>query len=104
MNPYLALAGLIAAGMDGIDRELDPGKPHNVNFYEWTPEQVKAAGIDVLPQNLNEAVDALDADPLFRETMGKGIMDEFIELKRMEWTDYHRHVSDCEVKRYLSFF
>jgi len=104
MNPYLALAAVIAAGLDGMDREIDPGRPQNVNFYDWSAEQVRAAGIGILPQNLGEAVDALDGDPLFRESMGTGIIDEFISLKRMEWIDYHRHVSEWEVKRYLSFF
>lgn len=103
MNPYLATAALIAAGLDGVDRKLDPGEPHNVNFYAMPPEEVKRRGIDILPQNLNEALAALRADRLFADVLGEGLIREFLELKQAEWIDYHRHVSDWEVERYLSF-
>ena len=57
-----------------------------------------------LPQSLKEAADALEADPLFREVLGAEIVDEFIRLKRMEWVEYSRHVSDWEIQRYTEFF
>src|SRR5207247_1373750 len=60
--------------------------------------------LGVLPQSLVQALEALEADQLFRDTLGAPLLDEFVHLKRMEWTDYHRHVSDWEVKRYLEFF
>ncbi len=103
-NPYLATAAVIAAGLDGIERKLDPGDPHNFNHYTLTVEELREMGIKVLPQNLNEALNALEADPLFHEHLGGGFVDEFIRLKRLEWVDYHRHVSDWEVKRYLEFY
>jgi len=59
MNQYLATAAIIAAGLDGIDRELDPGAPHNVNFYALKPEEVSAMGVGGLPRNLQEAIDEL---------------------------------------------
>ncbi len=103
-NPYLATAAVIAAGLDGIDRQLDPGEPHNVNHYTLTPEQLRDRGIRVLPQSLHEALAALEADRLFGETLGAAFVEEFVRLKRMEWVEYHRHVSDWEVNRYLEFF
>jgi glutamine synthetase len=103
MNPYLATAALIAAGLDGVDRELDPGEPHNINFYAMPLEEIRRQNIGILPQNLNEALAALRADGLFAETLGEGIIREFLDLKQAEWTDYHRHVSDWEVERYLNF-
>ncbi len=57
-----------------------------------------------MPQSLKEAADALEADPLFREVLGGEIVDEFIKLKRMEWVEYCRHVSDWEIQRYTEFF
>lgn len=102
-NPYLATAAVIAAGLDGIDRELDPGAPRNVNLYDWTPAQLKEAGIGLLPQNLGAALDALEGDALIRKALGP-VADEFLELKRMEWLEYMRHVSDWEIKQYLEFF
>jgi glutamine synthetase len=102
-NPYLATAAVIAAGLDGIDRKLDPGAPHNVNLYDWSEQQIADAGIGLLPQNLSAAIDALEADPVLLGALGP-LGPEFIKLKRMEWLEYMRHVSDWEIKSYLEFF
>jgi len=104
MNPYLAQAALIAAGLDGIDRKLDPGPPQNINFYALSPKEIAERGIGILPQSLSEAIDALERSDLFKSTLGAEFIDEFVSLKRDEWIDYHRHVSDWETKRYLEFF
>lgn len=103
-NPYLVSAAIIAAGLDGIDRNLDPGEPVNENLYEWSAAQLKKARISVLPQNLNQALDALEKDKVILGALGDRLGKEFLELKRMEWVEYQRHVSDWEVKRYLEFF
>ena len=103
-NPYLASAAAIAAGLDGIDRKLEPGEPHNFNHYTVSPEELQSRGIKVLPQSLHEAVLALEADPLFAEKLGPQLIGEFVRLKRMEWVEYQRFVSDWEVNRYLEFF
>jgi glutamine synthetase len=102
-NPYLATAAVIAAGLDGIDRELQPGAPRNVNLYDWSEVQLKDAGIGLLPQNLGAALDALQADELITSALGP-VAGEFLQLKRMEWIEYQRHVSDWEVRQYLEFF
>ncbi len=102
-NPYLATAAVIAAGLDGIERELDPGEPFNGNLYDLTPEQLEEKGIGTLPQSLSEAIDALEADTVIQSALGP-LAPEFINLKRMEWIEYCRHVSDWEVDRYLEFF
>ena len=103
-NPYLVTAAMIAAGLDGIDRKLDPGKPHNINLYELSADELAAKGIRLLPQNLLEAVEELEGDAVIRAGLGEELAREFIRLKRMEWTEYARHVSDWESKRYLEFF
>jgi glutamine synthetase len=100
----VATAAVIAAGLDGIDRQLDPGEPRNFNHYALTPEELADKAIRVLPQSLHEALNALEGDPLFGEQLGPGFVDEFVRLKRMEWVEYHRHVSDWETQRYLEFF
>lgn len=102
-NPYLATAAVIAAGLDGIENALDPGKPHNMNLYELSPEELKAEGIEILPQNLHEALLALEKDTLLCEAMGP-VAGEFLSLKHREWVEYMRHVSDWELKSYLEFF
>lgn len=103
-NPYLALAAVIVAGLDGIERQLDPGEPSNINHYKISPEKLAEAGIKVLPQSLNDALRALKADPLFSEHLGADFIKEFLDLKEMEWVEYHRHVSDWELNRYLEFY
>jgi glutamine synthetase len=103
-NPYLVSAALLAAGMDGVDRKLDPGKPNNSNLYELSPAQLQASGIKLLPQTLHEAIGELERDEVVCEALGPELSKEFIELKRMEWVEYARHVSDWESKRYLEFF
>ncbi len=70
-NPYLATIGILAAGMDGIQKKLDPGKPNNTNLYEWSHEELVKAGIGVLPQNLKEALDALDQDTVLTSRSAK---------------------------------
>ena len=102
-NPYLATAAVIAAGLDGIENDLDPGAPHNMNLYELSPEELKAEGIDILPQNLHEALLALEKDTLLCEALGP-VAGEFLSLKHREWVEYMRHVSDWELKSYLEFF
>ncbi|MEO5766412.1 MAG: type III glutamate--ammonia ligase [Casimicrobiaceae bacterium] len=103
-NPYLTTAGIIAAGLDGVKRKLDPGPPNNSDLYSLTPEQIAEQGIGILPQNLNEAIDAFAADRVLRGAIGENLAQEFIRLKRMEWVEYSRHVSAWETRRYLEFF
>jgi len=103
-NPYLVSAALIAAGLDGIDRKLDPGPPHNLNLYELSGAELAQKGIKLLPQSLNEALDALEEDEVVTKGLGAELALEFVRLKRMEWTEYSRHVSEWETRRYLEFF
>jgi len=103
-NPYLATAGLIAAGLDGIARALDPGPACTDDLFALSLAQVRERGIGLLPQSLGEAVDALEADGVVRAALGETLSAEFIRLKRAEWTDYARHVSGWEIARYASAF
>src|ERR1700691_3006166 len=70
-NPYLATAALIAAGLDGIDRKLDPGPAQNINLYQLSPEELSAKGIKLLPQSLHEAINALEADKVICDGLGQ---------------------------------
>jgi glutamine synthetase len=102
-NPYLATAAVIAAGLDGIENELDPGEPQNDNLYLLSKAELADRGIDILPQNLSLAVDALEKDSVIRSALGP-VIDTFVDLKRTEWAEYMRHVSEWELKRYVEFF
>ena len=103
-NPYLATAALVAAGLDGIDRELDPGPPCTDDLFAQTPAQWRARGLAVLPQSLGEATQALAADEALVDALGSGWVQEFCSLKQAEWTGYARHVSAWEVQQYADRF
>ena len=103
-NPYLVTAAIIAAGLDGIENDLDPGEPNNINLYETSPAQRKKLGIKQLPQSLTEALDCLEKDTVIKAALGENLAKCFIEIKREEALSYARHVSDWEVKRYLTFY
>lgn len=103
-NPYLAAAMFVSAGLEGIREGLDPGQPHTENMYEYTPEDLRARGIEVLPRTLLHAVEAFTADPLGRDVFGDLMFRTFVDFKMREWTEYHNHVSDWELARYLKMF
>jgi len=103
-NPYLATAAILAAGMDGVERKIDPGNPINENLYSWSQAQLDEAGVKLLPQNLLEALDEFEKDDVLRGALGEALSREFLSVKRMEWVEYSRHVSEWERQRYLEYF
>ena len=104
MNPYLAAAFILAAGLEGIRERLSPGAPHNEDMYQRSPAELTESGISLLPRTLEQAVDALEADSLAVATLGPLMHRTFCDLKRAEWNAYHAHVSDWEIDRYLNLF
>jgi glutamine synthetase len=103
-NPYLVTAALIAAGLDGVDRRLDPGTDCAEDLFALSLADIRQRGIALLPQSLDEATDALEASDLMQRTLGDTLHREFIRLKRDEWLDYARHVSRWEFDRYAAAF
>ena len=103
-NPYLATAALIAAGLDGVDRELDPGAACTEDLFALPLPAIQARGIPLLPQGLGEAIAALKRDELVCGALGETLSEQFIALKRSEWTEFSQHVSEWEVKRYGAMF
>ena len=97
-NPYLAIAAYLAAGLDGIARQLDPGEPNLGNLYEAEPRRPwPGAASRPSPRASPEALDHLEADPVVREALGP-IADEFLRLKRDEWREYHAQVESWEIR------
>ncbi len=103
-NPYLALAVMLRAGLDGIEQQLDPGPPVNKNIYKMSHRERRHLRIDDLPANLSEALDEFEKSELVRDTLGDHIFQHFLEAKREEWADYIRHVSPWEMDRYLGVY
>ena len=104
MNPYLGAAMMLAAGLEGIENDLDPGDPIDENMYLLSDAQLRRKGVRLLPRTLLEAIEAFSADPLGRQVMGKELFDSFVELKTREWWDYHNDVSQWEIDQYLTKF
>ncbi len=102
MNPYLSAAMILAAGLDGIERDLDPGDPGNINMYELTEQELAQRGVKQLPRTLLEATEAFSADSLGVEVMGEALAKSFIDLKTMEWWDFHNSISTWELDNYLT--
>jgi glutamine synthetase len=84
-NPYLVQFGLIAAGLDGIDRELDPGEPLDCDPGALPDDERESWGYERFPTTLAEAVDALDDDGALRAAMGDALVDSYVQVKRSEW-------------------
>lgn len=104
LNPYLAATLALAAGLEGVREKIDPGSPQEDNLYELSDQERSDRGIDFLPQNLLEAVDAFAGDPLVEKILGKELRQEFIDYKLAEWNEYHLSVSAWEIERYSHLF
>jgi glutamine synthetase len=103
-NPYLAFAALIQAGLDGIERGLDCDDPIRENIYEFDEQTREEHGIETLPSNLGEAVDALESDEVIQHALGPHVHENFVEAKRQEFQEYLVEVSEWELDRYLEKF
>ncbi len=103
-NPYLALAAMLAAGLDGVARKLNPGDPVNKNIFTMSERQKRRLKIRQLPANLSEALDNLEKDDVVKEALGPHIFENYIRAKRQEWADYISHVHPWEQERYLETY
>ena len=100
-NPYLTLAVCLEAGLDGIRRQIDPPAAVTENIFEMRLSQIKKQGIESLPADLGEAVEAFKADPYIREVLGEHISEKYSEAKMAEWADYRAQVTGWEIDNYL---
>ena len=100
-NPYLALAVCLAAGLDGIRKQIMPPAAVVKNVYEMRLDEKKAEGIEALPATLSEAVDELEKDEYILEVLGDHISRNYIAAKRTEWAEYTSQVTDWEIEQYL---
>jgi glutamine synthetase len=92
-NPYLTQAALLAAGLDGIAHERDPGKRLDINMYT---DGQRARGIRKLPLNLLDAVRATEKSRLLRATLGDELVDSYAKLKLRQWDAYSAAISPWE--------
>ena len=100
-NPYLVMAVCLAAGLDGIERELPAADPIGKNMYEMSAEELGKLRVELLPGSLQEACQAFEEDLLMSQVLGHHISRKYLEAKRQEWLDYSRQVSGWELDQYL---
>jgi glutamine synthetase len=96
VNPYLALAGILAAGRDGLDRELNPGDPVERDPDSLSESERTDRSIERYPETLAEALDALADNEVLREALGDPIVDSYVTIKRAQWKEYNSSLSDWE--------
>ena len=101
-NPYLALAVMLAAGLDGIATEASSREPVNENIWEMSHRERRRLRIDDLPHDLNEACDELEKDEVITAALGPHVTEQFLHAKRTEWREYISQVSAWELKEYLA--
>jgi glutamine synthetase len=101
-NPYLAAAVQLAAGLDGIEQQLDPGAPLNTNCYSLTRAQLRESGVDLLPRTMLHALEAFETDPLMDRVLGdfKAI---YLEQKMKEWNEGFYAINEAHLRRRLTF-
>jgi glutamine synthetase len=100
-NPFLFLTSLLAAGLDGIDNEIEPVPPVSDDVGHLPDAEALAQGLEFLPRTLPEALDAFEADSVMAEALGPVIFDEFLKVKRSELAAYDLHVHPWERQLYL---
>jgi len=99
-NPYLVTAVTLAAGLDGIERRIDPGPANHDNLYELSEAELRR-GIGFLPATLREALAAFDQDEVVQEALGRKYAAYYAGVKQEEWRQYHQTISPWEVENYL---
>ena len=100
-NFYIAYAGILAAGLDGVRRKMEAPDPVEEDVYHMTVKQRADRGIGVLPGNLGEALGELAGDTYLRDAFGKEFCETFLENKMKEWKDFNAAVHEWDRKRYL---
>lgn len=103
-NPYLALAVVLKAGLDGIKNQINPPAPVNSNVYHMGEEEMIAKGIKGLPTNLYEAIQELEKDDIIKSALGEHIYSKFVDAALYEWKEYSKYVTQWEIDRYLREF
>jgi glutamine synthetase len=101
-NPYLCFAGMLQAGLEGIEHGYELPEPMEQNLYHLTPEERHQRGIDQLPETLGEAIEIAAESELVLRTLGEHTFKRFIEAKREEWEEYRVQVTPWVVDRFLS--
>jgi glutamine synthetase len=100
-NPYLAFSVMLAAGLEGIEKNYQVPEPIEENIYEMSEDERKRRGVNVLPASLLEAILLTEKSELVRKALGDHVFDAFIQNKKIEWNQYRSQVTEYELNKYL---
>lgn len=100
-NPYLALAAMLAAGLEGIENKMDCGEPVNKNIFSMSGREKKRLKISTLPDSLCAALDCMEKDEVIKDALGEHVFNHFLLNKRREWEQYIQVIHPWEIDRYL---
>jgi len=100
-NPYLTFSVILAAGLEGVEKEYPLPEPAEENVFEMKSEEREKRGIGTLPGSLDEAIQLAEGSEVVRKALGDRVFHTFIQNKRIEWDNYRSQVTDYELKRYL---
>jgi glutamine synthetase len=100
-NPYLAFSAMLAAGLDGIERNLELSRPVEENLYHFDDTMIRKQGVRTLPGSLEEALEEFSNDEVIQTALGPHVCEWFMEAKRAEWNEYRMRVTPWELERYL---
>jgi glutamine synthetase len=103
-NPYLALGGMIAAGLDGIARRLDPGEPMLVDPGDLDDAELRRRGIERLPDSLAVALNHLEQDELLMDALGPALAGSYLAVKRSEWEAFAAEGEEFEIAQHFHRF
>jgi glutamine synthetase len=103
-NPYLAYTVMLAAGLDGVEKELPLPEPVEENLYHFTEEDLRRRNVATLPATLGEAMEELSNDEVIRDALGEHAFERLTEAQKQDWEGFRHHVSAWEINRYLEIY
>lgn len=99
-NPYLAFAVMLAAGLDGINEKIEPPSPVEEDVYGFDNGKLAKFYIKTLPVDLGEAIEEFEKSEFMKETLGEHVFSKYLNIRKAEWNEYQRNVTDWELNRY----
>jgi glutamine synthetase len=103
-NPYLVYAVMLAAGLDGIERELPLPEPVEENLYHFTDDDLRRRNVEMLPATLGEAVSEMEQNEVVRDALGEHVFERLVEAQKQDWDAFRQNVSQWELDRYLEIY
>lgn len=100
-NPYLAFSAMLAAGLEGIEKDYETIPPVERNVYKLTAEERRELNVDTLPEDLFEAIKAMEASEIMKKALGDHVFNTLLENKKLEWEEYRAQVTEWEMQNYF---